>query len=277
MRTTPKKTGISVFDYKSYKSYILDALEVEKYIRGSTQKNLAEALRCQPAYVSQVLNGSPQFSLEQAEDTNGFFEHSNEEAEFFLLLVQHERAGTTRLRKRVKQQIDRVLEGRLILRKRVDIQATLPLETQLRYYSSWHYAAVHVAISVPGLTTKSALTKELNIPPAKLNEVIEFLIQAGLITDEHGIFRQGVSRIFLGSDSPMISKHHANWRMKAIDACDRARADDLHLSTVVSLSQADFETLREQLVRSINDMRAVIKESKEERVACLAVDFFSLY
>lgn len=266
------KSAISTFDYIQYKAYIVKALEV----RGSTQKKLAEALRCQPAYISQVLNGSAHLSVEQAEDANVFFDHSNEEAEFFLLLVQLERAGTSRLKTRTKHQIDTVLEKRLHLRNRVDILKTLPLESQLRYYSSWHYAAVHVAVSIPALTTRRALMRALNISAPKLHEVIEFLSQSGLVIEEHGVFRQGVSRIFLGSDSPMISKHHANWRMKAIEALDRARPEDLHLSTVVSLSKADFDKIREQLVRSTNELRAVIRESKEEQIACLSIDFFEL-
>ena len=74
----------------------------------------------------------------------------------------------------------------------------------------------------------------------------------------------------------MISKHHTNWRIKAIEVMDRARNTDLHFSTVVSLARDYVQKIKEQLVKNIEAARAVVKESKEEEVHCLALDFFKI-
>ena len=84
----------ALFEYSDYKLYLSDKIDgMPKHGRGERSK-LAEALRCHLAYVSQVLKGEAQLSLEQADIINQYFDHSPDEADFFLLLVQAARAGT---------------------------------------------------------------------------------------------------------------------------------------------------------------------------------------
>lgn len=265
-----------IYDFRDYKAY-LKYLIAQKPGKGrGVQSQIAQKMGCQTGYVSQVLNNDANFSLEQIESLNQFLGHNYDEGHFLILLVELARAGTPDLRKRFQHEIDKVLKQRLILKDRVDIKKSLEPVDQATYYSSWYYAAVHVAFSIPELRTRENLKDFLGLSDQTLNEAITFLTSVGLVEKKGDHYVQGVTRLFLGKDSPMIKKHHTNWRMRAIHALDGDIDQNLHFSTVVSLSKSDLLMIKEKLVKSIEETRAIIRESKEEAVCCFNVDFFSL-
>lgn len=266
-----------IFDYLDYKRYLLDLIKSKPGNGRGFQSRLAEATQCRSAYISQVLNKDAHFSPEQGEAMNGFLGHSAEEADFFLLLIQFGRAGTQNLRSRIKKQIDQVIQKRLVLKDRVDIKQSLSVVDQTTYYSAWYFAAVHIAITIPELQSKESLIKHFHFSMERMNEILEFLESVGLVKHEKGKYTPGLSRLFLGNDSPMISKHHTNWRMQAIAALDRNLKEDVHFSTVVSLAHEDILKMKEYLVKSIEGARAIVRESpKEETLYCFSLDYFRI-
>lgn len=240
------------------------------------KSRMAKALQCQSAYISQVLNSHANFSLEQTEELNELLNHSVDEAQFLRLLVQLERAGSAKLRTSLKREIEAILKRREKLRERVDQTASLTTEQQTRYYSRWYYSAVHIICTIPEYQTRDKILEALKIEPATLEAVLEFLQQAELLKLESGRFHAQTHRLFLGNDAAMISQLHTNWRLQAVKSLDRQSDRDLHFSTCVSLSKDDYTRIKDQLIESINRARAVVKDSKEEDLCCLAIDFFSL-
>lgn len=93
---------------------------------------------------------------------------------------------------------------------------------QATYYSSWYYAAIHVAVSVPSLQSREALTQYFGLSGGLVREALSFLTSVGLLEKKGERYTQGVTRLFLGKDSPMIKKHHTNWRMRSIHTLDMA-------------------------------------------------------
>ena len=265
-----------IFEFRDYKAYLKHWIAKKPGKGRGLQSQIATHLGCQSVYVTQVLNTGANFSLEQAEGLNQYLGHTYEEGHFFLLLLELARAGTPALRKRFQTEIDKILNQRLILKDRVDIKKSLDPVDQATYYSSWYYAAIHVAASVPNLNTRDALMHHLQLTSETINEALQFLISVGLLEKKGDHYTQGVTRLFLGKDSPMIKKHHTNWRMQSIQALDQGIDKNLHFSTVVSLSNSDLLLIKEKLVKSIEDCRAIIRDSKEEKLCAFTVDFFEL-
>lgn len=98
----------------------------------------------------------------------------------------------------------------------------------------------------------------------------------GLINNQGGNFTPGDVRIHLGHDSPMISKHHTNWRIQAVRSFERETPQELHYSGVISISREDLPRVREALVRALEEVRRIVKDSKDEAVYCYALDLFGL-
>jgi uncharacterized protein (TIGR02147 family) len=268
-----KKT--SCFSFDDYREYLKFRLPTKGQERG-LRSRLAEALHCQSAYVSQVLSGDSHFSLEHGSLVSRFLGHSELEAEYFLMLLHEARAGTKELVEFYQRKRREVLEKYEVIAERIKVKTGLSAEDQMTYYSAWYYAAVHVMLTVPRLQTPGEIAKYLQLPLAQVQKVLEFLESVGMAIEENEKYRCGEARIHLGKDSPMISKHHSNWRMRAIQAVDRASRDDLFYSGPISIAEADAEVIRGKILKLLEEVEPIFQGSKEECVFCLDVDFFRL-
>lgn len=265
----------SVFDFKSYKQY-LTFLVGRRTERSGLRAAMAKSLGCQSTYISQVLYGSAHFSLEHAELLSEYLGHTKDEKQFFLLLVQKERAGTNRLELYFQDQIQELLRRRMVLTERLGSKGLLSEVHQTVYYSSWHYAAVHVGLTIPELRNPAAMAECLRISKSRLSTVLEFLCAAGLAVPDGQKFSVGDVQVRLGNESPNIIRHHANWRQQAIDSLERETLQDLHYSGVVSLSAEDAAKVKDETLKFIQESLKTIRSSNEEKLFCLNIDFFDL-
>lgn len=89
---------MKIFEFQNYKAFIRSMITNHPDLGHGSIKKMAAALRVHPSLISQVLNGIKDLTSEQANDIAGFFCLSELETEYFLCLVDIERAGTTRLK-----------------------------------------------------------------------------------------------------------------------------------------------------------------------------------
>jgi len=263
-----------VYKFHDYKAYLRQRVG-DKSARRGLKSALAQAIHCQPTYVSQVLYSRAHFSPEQAIALNEFLGHSKDEGHYFLLLVQKDRAGTAPLKKYYSEHIQELLDRRLSLTRRFGAQNKLTEEHRTTFYSTWHYLAIHIALTVPELQTKNALVEYFRLPMKKVAAVIEFLMEAGLARQEGDRYLCESNLLRIGSDSPHIGKLHSQWRTQALEALDREEIHNLHYTAVVSLSHADIRALKSRMLEDINQYVNVIRQSKEEDVYAVCIDFFS--
>lgn len=269
-----KKT--SIFEYKNYKQYILDWMDKTPMQGRGQRKLLAEAIGCQTPFITHVLSGDYHFSPEQAEACARYLELNESELEFFILLVLKQRAGTKTLENFFTKQISKQCETHSILKKRLNIKETMQLEDQMTYYSSWHYAAIHTALLIPELQNVNALTRYFNLPTARIISVLQFLTEHHLIEQRGQIYKVKKTGLHLEKDSPIITQHHTQWRLKAIESIQTGRPDNLHYSGVMSLSKDDYEWVRERLALLLEEVIERLGPSKDEKLANLSFDLFQV-
>jgi len=265
-----------LFETQHYRDYLI-ARVGPKNQRLGVKSKMAAALRCQPSMISHVLAGTLDLSLEQGESLNQFFKHTEPERHYFLLLLQHARAATKELKQYFGAQLEEIRARRKILTKRIGTANSLTHEQRSKYYSTWQYAAIHIATTIPELQSREALAHFFAIPRKKLNEVIDFLEQAGLVVIREGRINPGKSEIFVGSDSELIIKHHTNWRLQAIDSLERESEKDLHYSAIASVSREDVLRIKKKAMLFIENTLQTLKASApEEELYSFNLDFFGL-
>jgi uncharacterized protein (TIGR02147 family) len=269
------KKQSSIFESKDYKQYL------RSQVGGPTQKKgvksaMARALGCQPTYITHILNGNANLSLEQAEALNSFFAHTKEEGQIFLLMVLRDRSGTHTLQSNFQEQIDRILANRLVLTQRLGQRNKLSEAERAVFYSAWYFLAVQIGLTIPEWRTHEVLAKNLGLTSARAAEILQFLCDIGLVKKEGSEFSPTETQIRLGNDSHHILKHHTNWRIKSIESLEDEGIQDLHYSGVVSLSEADVTKIKNMLLDQLNDNLKVVEGSKEERLYVLNIDFFNL-
>ena len=266
----------NIFQFSEYKDFLRN-LENERrpHLRGFRSR-LAESAGCNNAFVSQVLNTSANFSLEQGMGIAEFLGLKTEEKKYFVYLLELGRAGNRQVQDHFKDLISDMQEKYLNIKERVRQEAGLSKEAQTTYYSQWYFAAVHMIVTIPHLRTISGMANALKLKPALVKKAVDFLLSENLIIETSGEFYPGPSYLHLEKSSPNISKHHSNWRINAIQSLQDEKKEDVHYSTVSTLSKKDAEILRARLVQIIQEYVELLNGSSEETMYCFNLDFFKL-
>ena len=263
-----------VFEFNDYRRYLIDTLDAEQG-RGKRSR-LAEALNCQPAFVSRVLKGEADFSQEHAVVINSFFSHRDEEANYFMALLDYSRAGTKSLKDFHWKKLQDIKSKRQIVSERIGIKENLSDADQMTYYSAWYYAAVHILLMIPEMRSSQRLAERLKLPIPLIKDILEFLINVGLVVSDQNGISIGRTRIHLKSDSPMISKHHINWRLRAMQMLENRDAENLNYSGPICISREVAAQMKEMILKFLTEAEPLIKGAKDEEVYCLDIDFFKV-
>jgi len=265
---------ISLFEYKNYKSFFKDWVKNHPSQGRGLYNKVAEVLRTSNAAVSQIFNGDRELNLEQAIEIAEFINLSNSETDYFLLLVEYNRAGSEKLRKKLLSKINSEKNRQKNLINRVPTDTVLPEQVKSIYYSSWIYTGVRNLVATSEKSSLEALSARLNIQTSKLTQVIQFLIENQLLTREKDRLVVGPQKTHLESTSPWVTKHHQNWRLKSIEKMQSQDQSDLFYSAPMSLSLDLAERIRAQLPELIKQIVSEVGESKSEIVRCLNIDWF---
>lgn len=266
----------SIYEYRDYKRFLIDLIENDDTGGRGKRKELAESINCQVSHITNVLSGSGHFNPEQAEASARFFGLNLQETEFLLLLIQYTRAGTNSLKKFYERILLERHEKFSALKSRLKMPDSLQSQEEAQYYSSWQFSAVHVLLSIPQFQTREAIANKLELPLVKIDKILSFLVEAGLckkVGQRYFIVRP---LLHLDKTSPLISKHHTNWRLRSILSLDQEKDENLHYSSVFTLSEKDYPRVREILAKALSEALKVITSSPEEEVATICLDLFKL-
>lgn len=266
---------MSIWDFTSYRDYLREKLGADG-ARTGQRKRLAEAIPVHTTFVSQVLKGRAEFSLEQSESINLFFGHTEDEGEYFILMVLKDRAGSSQLSARFERKLQAMRDARLNISKRLDANSQISVQDRERFYSSYVYGAVHVLTGIPQFKTPAALAEALRITRPQIQEIVEFMLRIGVLKEEAGALRPGSQHVHLGNDSELILKHHSNWRFHTLSNLQFLNRDDLHYSACLSLSREDAFRVKESMLANLKSNVEIISASPEEEAFVMSFDFYKL-
>lgn len=265
-----------VFEFENYKEYLLHLEQQRSSFQKGFRTRLSEALGCRNTYISHVLNSDANFSLEQGLKVSQFLNLNRLEQKYFLFLIEYYRAGTTELKNYFLKELSDLREKNLNIKDRIPAQKTLTPEAQATYYSHWMYAAIHMITTLKTHRSVSAIIDSLKLPEEAIKSTILFLISVGLLEEKNNELIPGSTQLHLGKDSNQIRQHHTNWRIAAIESLVQIEKNDIHYSTVSSLSFEDAEKMKAHFVEEIQKYVKTISSSKEETIFGFNLDFYSL-
>lgn len=272
---------MNIFLYDDYKHYLNDLLDNSSIYGGrGSRKRLAIALNSHLPYITQVLKQHADFSMEQAQNFCEYANLGELESEYFLTLVEINKTDNANLKRRYKIRIERIKEKSQSLSMRVPKDSLVSAENTLdKYYSSWLYGAIHMALTIPKYSKNlPLLAKDLGVSHNVALTIVRDLVREGIVrTTADNQLELTNKLLHLGNDSRQINQHHLNWRAKCSDLIQRKDVRGVNYSSVVSLSEADAETLRDKIVHFLKETKEVIRESKEETVYTFCVDFLQVF
>lgn len=265
----------SIFDHFEFREYLKAYFrELPKQGHGEARK-IAQHLGVSSTFVSQVLSGERQLTSEHAQGLSEYLGHSVLEADYLFYLVQLDRAGTAKLRNYLREKLASLQAQSLKLAIRVDAKKTFTEEEKSVFYSSPLYSAVHLYASTEkdGRSLEEFMER-FEITRAKAMEIVRFLRDSHLLVEEGGKYQMGTQSTHVAQGSPHLVKHHANWRIKAIQASESLTEKELMYTGQVSLSEREFNSLREEMVKFIKSFLDTVHASPAEEIACFNLDWF---
>lgn len=239
-------------------------------------KLLAEHLGVASPQVSQFLSGVKTITMDQAYLIGRYFSWSELEMEYWLTLVDWERASHHEVKKHFKKKLESLKQESLKVSKAVAATTELNDADKGQFYSSWIYSGIRLFCSVgEGKRIDEIHQAFSEFPPADINAVVEFLLQRQLLKKSGLLYEMGTQRTFVSKGSPFLKQHHTNWRLRAVERANFISDEEMMFTAPLSISESGFKKVRRELqdwIKHISDN--LVSYGDAERVACLNIDFF---
>ncbi|MBF0360888.1 MAG: TIGR02147 family protein [Oligoflexia bacterium] len=266
---------INIFSFEDYIDVIRSMILHNKGERGY-QAKLAKAARCNRSYLSQVLNGHVNLTPDHGAGIADFWHCSDDEMEYFILLINLARAATPRLKSTIKRRLMLLIERNSNLHSGFKTSQGLSDEDAVDYYSAWYYSAIHVIIGIPEYRTEKSIAERLGLNIEIVRSVLNRLMRMNVVTKEGHEWKVLKFDLHLQRLSALKGIGHANWRQKTALRLQEDWQKGFHYSGVHSLSVSDAQKIKDIIIEAITRSREIIAPSNEEDIYCFLCDFYSL-
>lgn len=268
--------GTVIYDYDSYPEYVRAVIRSQNSGGRGGLLKLANHAGVHTSTLSQILAGRKNFTPEQACLAADFLGLREIESRYFLLLVAKARAGTALLQKKIQTEIEELKgrEDRLV--EIVPQDRPLTEEERAVFYSNWFYSAIWAQTSIPGYGSREKLQQYFGLPRRLVNSVVSFLLRTGLCEEKSGVIQPGHQYSHLEAESPLISRHHANWRIKAMEKHPQLAPSEISYSSPMTISKKDAARVRTLIADLVARVNAIRGPSPCEELHCLNIDWFKI-
>lgn len=258
------------FPFADYKKYLVEFIATTEG-RGA-KAALAEAAGCQRSFLSQVLKGSAHLTLEHAIGIAQYLRLSPAQTEYFYYMVAQARSGTSALRHYYGEKMKSLRWSGEEMRRGASAARQVN-DSHVEYYSSWTFAAVHIALTVTSLRTSAAIARRLKLEQLEVEAILRKLKSWGLVEIEKNEWRTTKKHLHLPDDHFMNALNHRNWRTKSLELYERETKRGVMYSAVYSLNRDDYEKLRDLAYRFIGESRRLVAASdNEQELVCFTFD-----
>lgn len=264
----------NVFEFDDYKAFVREWMATQPNKGRGILTKIALDLDISPTMISHIINGEKDLSLEAAAHLADFIGLSEDAGEFLLLLVQFSRAGSFKLKEKLRRQILKERQANRKIEKKVKADLVFSDNAKNQYYSSWVYSGVRNMVACPTFTSRNDVARHLGLSFTVVNRVIDFLVANELLKEKNGNLAMGPQSTHIARESPLVIKHHQNWRTLGFQRMLDEKEDILFYTCPMSLSRQTADLVRERLPLMIEEIINLVKPSPSEVVRCLNIDWF---
>jgi len=268
---------MSILDCERYRAVLEQKIQDHEHVRGY-KSILARNAGIHQSYLSQVLSGAAELTLDQAAKLASFWSLNEQESEYFILLVSRDKSTSSELTELLNRRISAV-RGRREKTGRGDQESVkinlLTQEKSIRYYSRWYYPAIHILLTIPGFQTPRAISERMDLPLPDVETALAELAGLGLIQKQKGRWSVVGEHTATPSRGVMSPVQQMNWLQRAIFDVQNEGADSTHLNMIASLNRRDLQKVRAIMVEAFERVRHVVSESKnEDEMIALTISVF---
>lgn len=268
-----KQLPSSLFEMDDFRDYVREWVRARG--RGEFRK-ISLALSMHSTLVSQIFRGRKCLTEEQASKLCEYMRINALETDYFLKLVQIERAGTEQLRTVYVRHLMQIRASASEIKSRVPSAKNLTDQDRALFYSSWQYSVVRLLTSMERFQTLDSIARYMNISVSRVQEILSFLVSRGLCQESKGRYVRTEKNTHVEAGSPLAIRHHQNWRARSFDLQERMSTSDLAFTASVSISKKDMAKVRAILIDTISEISKIVESSEEEEIVYLGLDWIKL-
>lgn len=268
---------MTIFSVSDHREFVKSRVRSLGPSRRGEMSRIASAIGVHTTTLSQILSGKKEFSYEQTAKLCEYWGLTELESEYFLTLVEIERAGNAQLKAILHRRRKALKERSELITQRVQHDRKLTDQERNLFYSQWYFSAIRLLCDIPQYRNPDLISQRLQLPRSLVNQVLEFLISAGLVIDDEKGLRLGSQRTMLESTSNLISRHHSNWRIEVISKYPQMNhLTDLALTAPMTISQGDAQKVRSLLLDTIEQIMKLNSASPSEELRILNIDWLNI-
>lgn len=265
---------VKVFHFNSYKKFFNAWIQQQPNNGHGEYRRLSIALGISTTMVSQIFNGEKDISMELACEMTEYLHLSDDEADYFLLLVEHSKAGSVKLRSRLNKQIQERQDKAKKLENRLKKEHSLDGHSKQLYYSTWLYPAIRILADIPDINSAEVIAQRLQVPKNQIMKMVDFLLENHIILKKAEKLSMGPAHIYLPPGDPLATRNLQNWRQLAFQKMNFQSDETFFYSGQYALSYEVAELVRKMLPDFIESILKEVRPSPSETTRCLNVDFF---
>lgn len=263
---------MKLFDFSDYREFFDKKCEVMPKKGHGQLRRMSIAMGVHTTTLSQIFAGTKSMTLEMAIPFAEYWKLSPAETKYLTVLIQIERAGSSALKKLFREQAEEMRRAGQDRKQRVAGAHKMSEAEKSKFYSNWYYSGVRLLTSVPGHHTVDAIARRLALRPELVAEVVDFLLEAGLIAQGEGGLRLGPTHTHIEASSPHARSQHINWRLKAAEHYERLDSADFVFTGPLTVSFADRRKIRQILVHALDQVSELVEKSEPETLCCFGMD-----
>lgn len=260
-----------IYDYIDVKAYLRDVIEYKRKLGNYSTRAFAEKLGLKnPNYLKLVVDGKRSLSPSLAKKLAKEFRLRNQEREYFVLIVEFQRASELDRQNEIFQE----LRGFREFRKAHETEAFAH-----DYFSNWYVVVIMEGLrTVFQSSSPEEIARRMNLKLAEVEKSLKTLEEQGLIRKT----RSGWKVLNDSIQTPPRMKHlnirnfHKQMLQKAVESLDRYDVQERSVGGLsIPLSEKSYDEVQNKIREFFRSLNIIYSNDPEaERVYQLNYQLF---
>ena len=261
---------MEIFSFQTHTEFLENIFNDKQAERGLLSR-ASEALGVHPSYLSRAIKGENNLTPDQGFALGQWLGLEELEREYLSILIQKDRAGSHKFKESLQAKLDGIRESKNDIGRDFKAQVA-PNLAEATYYSSWLYSAIHILMTIEEFNSVAKISKALKVSDSEVENGLKVLVEMGLVQQKNSKWNLTNKKAFISNSNALAQCYHASWSDRLNSTLSVHDAKNVRYTGVHSVSQSDWDKLRDMIRDFLRSLNPVIEPSKEETLIAIRID-----
>lgn len=273
--------AMNIYKSNDLREILNEVMSEKKFLdKKFSFQSMAAFIRVQKPYLSKFMNNRADLNSDQMYMACQFLEMNEEETNYMLLLLAHERCTFSERKKSLKENIKKTQDSKIDNIKNVikNISTRDALEfdnsKHIEYYLEPIISIVHMFLTIPRFRNNiDLIAQDLFISKEQLQDILKKLINMNIIEINDDQINILIRTLHLPKESKIISSHQQILKQNAIHRLSRIGIEQKKSFSVIFPSN---ETVRKKIEFEFSTFITKVRELQledENKEDCYQLSF----